>query len=134
MSWATIRDGMKTRLDTISGLSARDTAPDSLPERDTATVLPGEPLISPSGHRGKVEVNIIVRVRCSRGKVRDSQDALDPYLWPTGTKSIIAAVDGGPTLNAAVDACQFVTVQNYGGIEGSAAVQADVVFRGIVTA
>lgn len=133
MSWKTIRDGAKTRLDTISGLSARDTAPASLPDKDTATVLPGEPLIEPAGHRNKVFVRFGVYVRCVRGKLQDSQDALDDYLWPTGASSVKAAFEH-TTLSGTVDDVEFVNVSNYGGIEGTQGVGATVNFLAIVTA
>lgn len=134
MSWVTIRDGVKTRLDTISGLSARDTAPSTLPDRDTATVLPGDPLILPSGHHNKVDINFVVLVRCNRGKLKDSQDALDVYLWPAGSGSIVAALEGGSTLSSTVDDVRFTGVTAYGGIEGTEAVQAQVNFTAKVTA
>ncbi len=139
MSWATIRDGMKTRLDTISGLKAHDVLPSVMPDANVAVVLPGEPLLEPSGHAGMVDVNIRVVVRCSRATVQDAQNALDAYVWPSGTNSIQAAVEGGPQLGGAVDDCRFVRVAAYGTVEDAGtqtktagAMQADVMFRGKV--
>ena len=129
MTWKTIRDGVKTRLDTISGLSARDTAPASLPDKDTATVLPGEPVIAPAGHNGFMKVMFSVFVRCNRGKITDSQDALDDYITTTGASSIVQAIHGDRTLSGTVDDVRFVNVRGYGGVEGSQGVQAFIDFE-----
>jgi hypothetical protein len=136
MSWATIRDGMKARLATISGLVAYDVMPDNLPDHDVAIVLPGDPLIEPAGHQRKVDINIRVVVRCTRATARDAQDALDAYIWPTGASSIQAAVEAGRTLGGAADDTQFVRVVQYGpsATDNKGQWQADVMFRAKVTA
>lgn len=132
MSWASIRTGMETRLATISGLVAHDVMAANLPDKDVAVVLPGDPLIEPSGHGGDVAVNIRVVVKCKRGDVADAQKALDAYIWPSGASSVIAAVDGDGTLGGAVDGTLFSRVANYGASEGEAgAFQADVQFRAL---
>lgn len=110
MSWVTIRDAVKARLDTISGLASYDVVPDTSPSGDVAMVLPDEPLIVPSAARGKLDVSFIVLVRCKRATGRDAQEALDSYLWPTGTKSIVAAIEDEDTLSGNADATQFVGV------------------------
>lgn len=134
MSWATIRDGMKTRLDTISGLKAFDVMPDSLPNANCAVVLPGDPVFEPAAHGLKVSVNIIVMVRCTRATAKDAQDALDAYIWMTGTSSVPAAVNAGRTLGGAADDCQFVRVSGYGVPENTqGAMQANIMFRAMVT-
>ena len=132
MSWATIRDGVKARLDTIDGLSAHDVMPQTLPDRDIAVVLPGNPVIEPDGHLAGVFVHFRVFVRCKRGKLKDSQDGLDPYLWPTGTKSIAAAVLGDTGLPKdgvnTVHDTRFTGVTQYSGEDDSFAVSANVLF------
>lgn len=132
MTWVAVRDGVKARLDTIAGLSAHDTMPSTLPDRDIAAVLPANPLIEPDGHVGGAFVNFRVFVRCSRGNLKDSQDALDPYLWPTGAKSIVAAVLGAPGLPVSgtnsVHDTRFTGVIAYAGEESGFAVSAEVVF------
>lgn len=134
MSWATIRDGVKTRLDTISGLSARDTIPDSLPDKDTATVMPSPAVLSPTGHATKTAVSLFVLIRCVRGRLRDSQDALDAYIWPTGTNSIIAAVYADRTLSGTVDDIRWTGTDSYTPVEGTTGVQANVNFIAFVSA
>lgn len=132
MSWLTIRSGMETRLNTISGLKARRSMAATLPDKDVAVVLPGEPLLAPDGHRGMQSVNIRVVVRCKRGDIEDAQAALDAYIWPSGASSVIVAVEAEPTLGGAVPSGVYFTgvVSQYGASEGEAgAFQADVNFR-----
>ena len=134
MTWATIRDGFKTRLATIDGLTAHDVMPDSLPDKDVAVVLPGEPLFEPQSTDGLLSVNLRVVVRCFRGRGTDAQDALDAYLWPSGDKSVVAAVYADATLDGAVDDTQFTFVGAYGAVQDKpGAFQADVNFRCSVT-
>lgn len=135
MTWAAIRDGMKTRLATISGLVPYDVFPDKSPDGDIAMVLPGQPLIEPSAHGGFYDVRMRVLARCQRATASDAQAALDPYLWPSGASSIIAAVYGDPTLGGVVDGCQFETVENYNAVENSPHEwQADIYFKAKVDA
>jgi hypothetical protein len=130
MSWAAVRDGLRDRLRTIDGLSAFDTMPPALPDRDSAVVLPGEPLLEPFAHRDTWALLVRVAVRCQRATVRDAQDALDEYVWPVGRRSIVAAVQADPTLGGVADDTAFLRVDGYGAIEGqSGTVQAEVWFR-----
>lgn len=132
MSWATIRDGMKTRLATISGLATYDTMPDVLNNKDVAAVIPGDPVLEPTGHGRKTAVNIVVRVRCSRATSKDASDALDAYIWPTGANSIPAAVDAGRTLGGTVDDIRWTRMQSYVS-ETQGVQQADLLFQAMVS-
>ena len=135
MTWATIRDGFKARLATIDSLTAHDVMPDSLPDKDVAVVLPGEPLFEPQSFDGLISVNVRVVVRCFRGRGTDAQDALDAYLWPSGAKSVVAAVYADATLDGKVDDMQFTFVGAYGAVQDKpGAFQADVYFRCTATA
>lgn len=134
MSWTTIRTGAKTRLDTISGVSTHARAPLTKADSVVATVIPQEPLVVPAGHRGKVEVRFAIRLTTQKATLEDSQDALDALTWPTGTGSVVAAMFGDRTLGGVVDDIEFVQVTGYEQIADGNAVQADVVFRALVTA
>lgn len=130
-TWVEIRDGMKTRLATISGLSAYDTMPNVVADKNFAVVLYGEPLVLPHGHGGLVSVGVRVVVRVSRATTPDAQEALDTYLWPTGTNSIVAAVNGDRTLGSKVEETQWVSTGSIGFVDD--AVQGEVLFRCITT-
>ncbi len=123
-----IRAEMKVRLDTIAGLSAHANMPSSLGDKDLAAVLPGNPVLEPDGHGGAAFVNLRVFIRCQRGRVKESQLALDEYLWPTGTNSIAAAVLGDKTLDGEVHDIRFTGVTQYAGDENTFGVSAEVLF------
>lgn len=108
---------MKTRLATISGLSVFDTMPATVADKNFAAVTYGDPLVVPSGHARKVNVNVRVIVRVSRGDFRDAQEAIDAYLWPTGANSIVAAVLGDPTLGSIVDDTLWVSADSVGVLD-----------------
>lgn len=135
-TWAEIRDGMKARLATISGLQAYDITPNKVADKDVAIVVYGEPVaFEPSAHARKVDVHIRVVVRVQRGNIEDMQDAMDAYLWPTGTDSIIAAVDGDRTLGNKVDDTQWQGTGSVGTVGATnEALQATIDFRCKVTA
>lgn len=135
MSWATIRTGMEAAINNIASLTVHPVMKDTLPEKNVAVVLPGEPLLAPSGHHNKVDVNIRVVVRVNRATAEDCQEALDAYVWPAGASSVQTAVEADNTLGGAVDDVQFQRVSNYGPSEGEQGKwQADVLFRAKVTA
>ena len=132
MTLVAIRAEMKVRLDTIAGLSAHANMPSSLGDKDLAAVLPGNPVLEPDGHGGAAFVNLRVFIRCQRGSVKDSQLALDPYLWPSGTKSIANAVLGATGLPVdgtdTVHDIRLTGVTQYAGEETGWAVSAEVLF------
>lgn len=134
MTWVAIRTGAKARLDTITGVSGHSTAAGKRTDSVEASVIALDPLIIPTGHAGKVEVRFAVRVTVVKAKLEDSQNALDAYIWPTGTDSIIAALRGDTTLSATVDDLQLVDVSAYEQLSESNSVRADINFRAIVTA
>ena len=134
MSWTTIRTGVKTRLDTISGINGSALAGLAKTDSISATVVPLDPLIVPNGHQGKTEIRFAVRVTVTKAKLEDSQTLLDGYIWPTGSSSVIAAIYGDPTLAAAVDDLQCVEVVGYSQVPDTQAVTADLNFRALVTA
>lgn len=130
MSWTTIRDGMKTRLATISGLTTFDVMPDTLPNKDNAVVLPGDPLIEIGAHGSKKLINLIVRLRCARATSKETAAALDTYV-----DGIEAAVNGDRTLGGAVDVCFLTGVQSYGNPDPLVKqLETDVIFRAYGTA
>lgn len=127
-TWAEIRDGMKTRLATIGGLSAHDVMPPTVADKDFAAVTYGDPLIIPAGHGTATFVSVRVIVRVQRGNLKDAQDALDAYIWRTGTNSIVAAVLAAPTLGSKVDDTQWQSTDAIGTLEDGA-LQASINFR-----
>lgn len=134
MTWATIRSGVATLVDTVAGVEPRATATLGRADAITATVVPGDPVVEPSAHGGKYYVRFIVRVRVAKGKLTESQDALDALIWPTGAGSLIAAIYSDKTIGSALDDVRLVQVINYEQAADSNEVRADLEFVGITRA
>jgi hypothetical protein len=112
MTVSTIRDGIKTRLATISGLNTYDTVPDN-PMVPFAAVLPTgieyDAAMADGAHAYRFGILVAVH-RASEGV---AQDALDAYCDATGTKSIRAAINGDRTLAGEVFSCRVTEMRNY---------------------
>lgn len=136
MSWITIRHALEQRLATVAGMQAMANTPVALVDDDVAIVLPGLPGIAPMGHANLLEVYARVVVIVNRATVTDSERWLDMYLWPYGSRSVIAAVIGDPTLGGTVDDTFWVsTMTPYGQPDNSpTGRQSEVVFRCAVKA
>ena len=93
-----IRDGLKTRLETISGLTASEFVPDY--------IVPPIALVAPLNSlnydstmaRGADTYEIPIVVYISRIDAQTSQDEVDAFLASSGSTSIKAAIEGDPTL------------------------------------
>lgn len=122
MSVQTIGDGIKTRLQTITGLRvfAPDELPDSINEFPAAVILPGETVYH--AHFGG-DADYTFRIIVMTGK-QDNPSALNrllPYLELTGTSSVKAAIETDATLNGSADDCKVVSntglgVTSWGGV------------------
>ena len=105
-----IRDGIETRLKTISGLQVYDHEPDATMVTPAASIrfegwTPNVTFGNASG-----DYRWIVTLRLSGAIPQEQWQVLDDYINPTGNNSILAAIDGDPTLGGAVD----YTVMNPG--------------------
>ena len=117
MGLAAIRDGIKTRLGTISGLRSFDTVPESVNEFPAAVVKPSSGELDPAfGDAGPVLI-FVITILVTRQDLATAQDALDPYLDVTGASSIRAAIEGDPTLNSSCDSCRVTRFAEYGAHE-----------------
>lgn len=118
-----IRDGLKTRLQTISGLRVWEyvTGTVAVP---AAVILPGD------GGRGRRAIDFdmtmgrgsdmfmfTILVLVSDAVERTSIDALDSYLASSGATSVKAAVEGDGTLGGIVGWTNVQGVQDYGRID-----------------
>lgn len=109
-----IRDGLKTRLETITGLRAHDTIPDSI-SPPCAVVGAPEPLEYDVAFRGAAHrYTIPVRVYASRASERTGQDKLDGYMAASGATSIKAAIEGDATLGGAAHSTVVKQARGYG--------------------
>ena len=112
-----IRTGLKTRLVTISGLSAHDYIPDFF-EPPMALVAPPEIIdydVTMARGADRYEIPVILYV--TKIDAETSQDALDGYLASTGSTSIKAAIEGDRTLGGSAMDARVVSAGDYGEYE-----------------
>lgn len=140
MNLAAIRDGIKARLDTVPGLRASDTVPDSVAvptqgeARAVAVVLPPEGEFityhSTMGPGALAEVRLKVTVLASKSSTRTGQDAIDALLSSGENEdvSVIDAIEADGTLGGVVDDCIVETAGDYGTTEvgGTTYLKADL--------
>lgn len=109
MNLSTIRDDLKARLATISGLTTYDTVP-AKPEVPCAIVQPKSGLVHSTFERGSgdIQVAVIVLVQCADWP--SAQDALDTYMAVGATGSIVDALE----LTAGAAEVSVETWENYG--------------------
>jgi hypothetical protein len=101
-----VRDGLKTRLQTISGLRCYDLVPDQV-NPPAAVVGQLDFTFDIDNARGLDQANVDVIVIVQRFSERAGQNRLDAYLAGSGAGSIKAAIEGDRTLGGA---CQTLRV------------------------
>ena len=112
-----IRDGLKTNLETISGLTAYEYVPDWI-EPPIALVAPLNTLNYDSTMaRGADTYEIPVIVYISRVDAQTSQDDVDAYLASTGATSVKAAIESDSTLGGAAMSVRVISATDYGEYE-----------------
>jgi len=106
MSPSQVRDGLKTRLQTITGLRVYDLIPDPVTP-PCAVVGQLDLTFDIDNARGLDQATVDIYVIVQRFSERAGQDKLDGYLAGTGATSIKAAIEGDRTLGGA---CQTLRV------------------------
>ena len=91
-----VRDGLKTRLQTISGLRVYEVIPEPVTP-PCAIVGQLDFTFDIDNARGLDQANVDIYVIVQRFSERAGQDALDAYLAGTGSTSIKAAIEGDRT-------------------------------------
>lgn len=138
-SLGTLRDELKTRLQTINGLNAYDVWPGSITS-PAAIVMPASPASANVGNRAVPgmraseligsspaveyertvagpDTNYRFDIRLLVAEGTDgaaAQDTLDAYVSDTGASSVPAAILGDSTLNGAADDLRVVRCRFYG--------------------
>lgn len=116
MDIAAVRDGIKTRLATISGLHALDRWPDNVIP-PCAIVIPEEVVYDNTFGRGGDGSLFTIRIVVGRVDDAAAQDSLDGYMAGSGSGSVKTAVEGDTTLGATVDTCRVERVKRYGVVD-----------------
>jgi ethanolamine ammonia-lyase small subunit len=119
MSLAGIRDAIKVALENISGVTAYDTVPESLPSSGfpAAIVVPARGTYHQTfdGQIGH-QMEIVLLVGQVPGLSRAAQEALDLYMAESGDVSVVAAVEAA-TLTTHADDIQVTGYRDYGIME-----------------
>ena len=97
-----VRDGLKTRLETIIGLRAYDLIPDTVTP-PAAVVGQLDFTFDIDNARGLDQAQVDVLVIVQRFSERSGQNLLDLYLSGSGASSIKAAIEGDRTLGGVVN-------------------------------
>jgi len=115
-SLSALRDGLKTRLATISGLRVHDTIPGQV--NGPAAVVELEAISYDSAMaRGADDYVFVVRLVVGTAVDRVGQDKLDGYLAGSGVSSIKAAIEADESLGGIAGPTQVASVRSYGLIE-----------------
>ena len=101
MNISTVRDGLKTRLQTITGLRAYDVIPDKVTP-PCAIVGQLDFTFDIDNARGLDQASCDIYVIVQRLDARSGQNKLDECLG-SGSKSIKSAIEGDRTLGGAVN-------------------------------
>lgn len=109
--------GIKTRLETISGLTVYLEPPESVRQTPCAIILPSTGNYDESMD-GSTLHTVIITVLVSKGQgYAEAQDELREYMAITGGSSIRGAINGDIDLGSAVDWSRIVRYYDYGGHE-----------------
>jgi hypothetical protein len=107
-----IRNGLATRLATISGLRVSATLPEQL-NPPIAVIGPEAITYDLNNRNGLHQYTMTVTLIVARADARSAQTQLDAYVAPSGSSSVKAAIEGDRTLGGKVDTCRVTTVTNY---------------------
>jgi len=117
--YAAIRDGLKTRLETISALAV---AYDNVPDRvvvPCAVVAPGSPVAQyhQSGNDAGqlIQFNFDVVVLVQHWEPNAAQDRIDAMI--SGAGSVQTAIEGDKTLDGNAATVQVIRCLDYGRIQ-----------------
>lgn len=110
MNPSQVRDGLKTRLQTISGLRVFDTIPEN-PQPPAAVVGQLDLNFDVDNARGLDLATVEVYVLVQRFDNRSGQDKLDAYLAGSGNTSIKAAIEGDKTLGGACSTLRVLSAE-----------------------
>lgn len=113
MDLSAVRDALKARLETISGLRSYAHVPDK-PEPPCAIVAPSSCEFDSTFARGCDEIGFSILVLAARSDDRAGQAALDGFLDGGGPASVKAAVEVDVDLGGTVDTVRVSRWTGYG--------------------
>lgn len=115
MSIATIRDGLATNLQTITGLRATADITDN-PTPPIAIVQLNRVEYDNAFNKGLTIYNFVISVVVGRASERSAQDRLNAFATPSGASSIKLAVQTDRTLGGSAYDVRVSEMQNIGAV------------------
>jgi hypothetical protein len=116
MNVSSVRDGLKTRLQTVSGLRVSDLIPDKV-NPPCAIVGQLDFTFDIDNARGLDMATCDIYVIVQRFDARSAQNKLDEYLG-SGSKSIKSAIEGDRTLGGVINTLRVTSAEAGTYIEG----------------
>lgn len=108
-----MKQGIKTRLESISGLRAITYEPEDWSDFPVAIIrLDSRGALRPGVSGSRFEAEFVATVMAGGAKRREAYAALDAYIASDGEMSVEAALDGDPTLGGAVERARLVGVDS----------------------
>ena len=111
MNPSQVRDGLKTRLQTITGLRAYDLIPDTVVP-PCAVVGQLDFTFDIDNARGLDQASVDVYVIVQRLSERTGQDKLDNFLAGSGKGSIKTAIESDRSLGGLVDTLRVISAES----------------------
>jgi|TARA_R100001460_G_scaffold32709_3_gene64123 hypothetical protein len=116
-TFSAIRSGLKTRLETISGLMVYDYVPDFI-DPPTVLIAPFNTLnFDSTMQRGSDTYEIPIILYVSKVDAETGQDNLDSFLAASGSNSVKAAIEADTTLGGAAMSVRVINATDYGEYE-----------------
>jgi len=116
-TFSAIRSGLKTRLETISGLMVYDYVPDFI-DPPTVLIAPFNTLnFDSTMQRGSDTYEIPIILYVSKVDAETGQDNLDSFLAASGSNSVKAAIEADTTLGGAAMSVRVINATGYGEYE-----------------
>lgn len=112
-----LRDGLKTRLATVTGIYAHDTIPDDVYPPAAIVGFPTTVRYDFAFRTAVATYRFPVRVIAGRVAEAEAQDKVDDLASPNGSLSIRAAIDADPTLGGVAHSSRVVEARDFGVYE-----------------
>ena len=124
-----VKDGLKARIETISGLRAFDYQPDQVNPPFAWPTLDEIRYHQTGMSSGGVVMDFTITLVVQRVTERVAQDALDQYMSWSGVKSLRAAIEGDRTLGGVCDDLIVGSAGNFTNIDANDTLYLTVDFK-----
>lgn len=124
-----VKDGLKARIESISGLRAFDYQPDQVNPPFAFPTLDSIVYHQTGMGTGGVVMNFTITLIVTRASERSAQDALDQYMAWDGSKSVRAAIEADRTLGGVCDDLIVMNSENLTNIDANDTLYATVDFK-----